>query len=148
MFKIRDSVPSVSYSSVCNVLRQWNISLIPTYRVYGLYDILLGLYILTVHDNSSASSLHCNNTSLFFTYLGVLQCTDDVCCSHAAKEPYTVTTTLPYVLFKLTSQLVSLQPYLVSIYFETSTFHYLHLECLYIYTCFHFCLFVCFNIMK
>ena len=27
---MRDSVPSASYSSVCNVLRQWNISLIPT----------------------------------------------------------------------------------------------------------------------
>ena len=36
---MRDSVPSVSYSSVCNVLRQWNIPLIPTYRVYRLYDI-------------------------------------------------------------------------------------------------------------
>ena len=35
---MRDSVPSASYSSVCNVLRQWNISLIPTYRVYRLYD--------------------------------------------------------------------------------------------------------------
>ena len=34
-----DRVPSASYSSVCNVLRQWNISLIPTYRVYRLYDI-------------------------------------------------------------------------------------------------------------
>ena len=35
---ISDSVPSASYSSVCNVLRQWSISLIPTYRVYRLYD--------------------------------------------------------------------------------------------------------------
>ena len=35
---MRDSVPSASYSSVCNVLRQWNIQLIPTYRVYRLYD--------------------------------------------------------------------------------------------------------------
>ena len=35
---MRDSVPSASYSSVCNVLRQWNISLIPTYRVYLHYD--------------------------------------------------------------------------------------------------------------
>ena len=26
---MRDSVPSMRYSSVCNVLRQWNISLIP-----------------------------------------------------------------------------------------------------------------------
>ena len=38
---MRDSVPSASYSSVCNVLRQWNISLIPTYRVYRLYDYVL-----------------------------------------------------------------------------------------------------------
>ena len=43
VFKMRDSVPSVSYSSVCNVLRQWNILLIPTYRVYRLYDIYLYL---------------------------------------------------------------------------------------------------------
>ena len=35
---MRDSVPSTRYSSVCNVLRQWNIRLIPTYRVYPLYD--------------------------------------------------------------------------------------------------------------
>ena len=35
---MRDSVPSTRYSSVCNVLRQWNIQLIPTYRVYRLYD--------------------------------------------------------------------------------------------------------------
>ena len=35
---MRDSVPSASYSSVCNVLRQWNILLIPTYRVCRLYD--------------------------------------------------------------------------------------------------------------
>ena len=27
---MRDSVPSVRYSSVCNVLRQWSISIIPT----------------------------------------------------------------------------------------------------------------------
>ena len=38
VFKLRDSVPSASYSSICNVLHQWSISLIPTYRVYRLYD--------------------------------------------------------------------------------------------------------------
>ena len=38
VFKIRDSVPSPRYSPVCNVLRQWKTSLIPTYRVYRLYD--------------------------------------------------------------------------------------------------------------
>ena len=44
VFKMRDSVPSGSYSSVCNVLRQWNIPLIPTYRVYRLYDRVYRLY--------------------------------------------------------------------------------------------------------
>ena len=34
---MRDSVPSPRYSPVCNVLRQWKTSLIPTYRVYRLY---------------------------------------------------------------------------------------------------------------
>ena len=38
---MRDGVPSASYSSVCNVLRQWSISLIPTYRIYRLYDRVL-----------------------------------------------------------------------------------------------------------
>ena len=38
VFKMRYSVPSARYSSVCNVLRLWRISLIPTYRVYRLYD--------------------------------------------------------------------------------------------------------------
>ena len=33
VFKIRDSVPSTRYSSVCNVLRLWSISLIPTYSL-------------------------------------------------------------------------------------------------------------------
>ena len=38
VFKMRDSVPSARYSPICNVLRQWKTSLIPTYRVYRLYD--------------------------------------------------------------------------------------------------------------
>ena len=44
VFKMRDSVPSARYSPVCNVLRQWKTSLIPTYRVYRLYDILVCVY--------------------------------------------------------------------------------------------------------
>ena len=36
VFKMRDSVPSPRYSAICNVLRQWKTSLIPTYRVYRL----------------------------------------------------------------------------------------------------------------
>ena len=39
VFKMRDSVPSARYSPICNVLLQWKTSLIPTYRVYRLYDI-------------------------------------------------------------------------------------------------------------
>ena len=35
---MRESVPSMRYSSICNVLRQSRIWLIPTYRVYRLYD--------------------------------------------------------------------------------------------------------------
>ena len=35
---MRDSVPSPRYSAICNVLRQWKTSLIPTYRIYRLYD--------------------------------------------------------------------------------------------------------------
>ena len=34
VFRIRDSLPSTRYSPVCNVLRQWKTSLIPTCRVY------------------------------------------------------------------------------------------------------------------
>ena len=45
VLKMRDSVPSARYSSICNVLRLWKISLIPTYRVYQLYDIYIFFYI-------------------------------------------------------------------------------------------------------
>ena len=46
VFKMRDSVPSARYSSICNVLHQWSISLIPTYTVYLLYDIYIYIYLL------------------------------------------------------------------------------------------------------
>ena len=39
--KMRYSVPSTRYSSVCNVLRQWNISLIPTYYVIESTDSMI-----------------------------------------------------------------------------------------------------------
>ena len=51
VFKICDSVPSARYSSVCNVLHQWRIWLIPTYRVYRLYDVWLHLIHLFVVMN-------------------------------------------------------------------------------------------------
>ena len=61
---MRDSVPSASYSSVCNVLRQWSISLIPTYRVYRLYDTALHCKILHC---TVIIILHC--TALYYTVL-------------------------------------------------------------------------------
>ena len=42
VFKMRDSVPSLRYSPVCNVLRQWKTSLIPTYSLpydYIFYEL-------------------------------------------------------------------------------------------------------------
>ena len=52
VFKMRDSVPSPRYSPVCNVLRQWKTSLIPTYRVYRLYDIRMSGAAVTVASTS------------------------------------------------------------------------------------------------
>ena len=66
---MRDSVPSARYSPVCNVLRQWKTSLIPTYRVYRLCDtdcmILIFIFILlqwTYRDSvvTSDARLHVN----------------------------------------------------------------------------------------
>ena len=45
MFKMRDSVPNARYSCVCNVLHQWRIWLIPTYRVYRLYAYYCARYV-------------------------------------------------------------------------------------------------------
>ena len=41
VFKMCNSVPSTIYSIICNVLRLWSISFIPTYRVYRIYGTLL-----------------------------------------------------------------------------------------------------------
>ena len=62
LFKLRDSVPSTRYSSVCNVLRLLRISLIlPTYRVYQFYDIRGG----AGPGNTLASSLFIYSWQLF-----------------------------------------------------------------------------------
>ena len=50
---MRDSVPSARCSSVCNVLLLWRISLIPTYRVYRLYDKNV-LKCLNLHNKLTA----------------------------------------------------------------------------------------------
>ena len=54
VFKMRGSVPSAKYSSVCNVLRLWRIWLIPTYRVYLFYDIII-IYIRKILQSSTIS---------------------------------------------------------------------------------------------
>ena len=68
---MRDSVPSPRYSPVCNVLRQWKTSLIPTYRVYdstieSTDSMILLILILILHwtyrdsVSSSDARLHVN----------------------------------------------------------------------------------------
>ena len=63
VFKMRDSVPSPRYSPVCNVLREWKTSLIPTYSLptlcyhaiiyytmpFNIY-YTLSLYTISCHD--------------------------------------------------------------------------------------------------
>ena len=74
---MRDSVPSASYSSVCNVLRQWNIPLIPTYRVYRLYDneqmITQGTIIAMLLKTDMLYNMLCKsserNSVIVFLYL-------------------------------------------------------------------------------
>ena len=60
VFKMRDSVPSARYSPVCNVLRQWKTSLIPTYRVYRLYDSYYSPVDLRDSVLTSDARLHVN----------------------------------------------------------------------------------------
>ena len=64
---MRDSVPSARYSPVCNVLRLWRISLIPTYRVYRLYDKYVLLSHLLMRSCSMVSPLEplcCSRTAV------------------------------------------------------------------------------------
>ena len=73
---MRDSVPGGSYSSVCNVLSQWSISLIPTYRVYLLYDNIAKILAiertrklaLLAIIASEASFLVCSMARIFAIY--------------------------------------------------------------------------------
>ena len=48
VFKMRDSVPSARYIHICNVLHLWRIWLIPTYKVYRLYDSLASYSLLVI----------------------------------------------------------------------------------------------------
>ena len=72
---MRDSLPSARYSPVCNVLRQWKTSLIPTYRVYRLYD----MYILYEYGISRVDGQSCR----FFPTLAVESCVVFSCVSVA-----------------------------------------------------------------
>ena len=61
---MRDSVPSPRYSTICNVLRQWKTSLIPTYKVsdYDIIYIHVYLYIIYIYiyQNSNIYQNSCN----------------------------------------------------------------------------------------
>ena len=65
VFKMHDNVPSASYFSVCNVLRQWSISLTPTYRVYRLYD----LYVRSCHPYHCKKSYPLQSSVMNKTHL-------------------------------------------------------------------------------
>ena len=80
---MRDSVPNARYSSVCNVLHQWSISLIPTYRVYRLYDITyLCMYascaVYILYYISMYVCMHRVLCIYYITYLCMYVCI--VCC--------------------------------------------------------------------
>ena len=64
VFKMCDSVPSARYSSVCNVLRLWRISLIPTYRVYRLYD----KYVQKAGEPENDAGFLKHNSQLNYSY--------------------------------------------------------------------------------
>ena len=68
VFKLRDSVSSVRYSTICNVLRLWRTSLIPTYRVYRLYDYVYTVLLNKLEDYVFAT-LH---SHWWFNYPGPL----------------------------------------------------------------------------
>ena len=75
VFKKRDSVPSARYSSVCNVLRQWRIWFIPTYRVYRLYDISLTVVSLFCITHSRQYVLYHSLSSVCSVSLTVVSIT-------------------------------------------------------------------------
>ena len=78
---MRDSAPSPRYSAICNALHQWKTSLIPTCRVYRLYDIVMEMIALRVHkqnfnDKFATSILNSNPkssvNSQIFNFCGLL----------------------------------------------------------------------------
>ena len=79
VFKMHDSVPSVRYSSICNVLHLWRTSLIPTYRVYRLYDYRLYDLFGTCTLFISFEPIHCvlnythNNVSQYYLHNKISQ---------------------------------------------------------------------------
>ena len=59
---MRDNVPSPRYSAICNVLRQWKTSLIPTYRVgsHNIYNATTAVCSIDTH-NIQLRALGINN---------------------------------------------------------------------------------------
>ena len=56
---MHDSVPSARYSSVCIVLRLWNTSLIPTYRVGK--TLLFLSFLTNIRVDPHEVSVHISN---------------------------------------------------------------------------------------
>ena len=75
VFKIRDSVPSPRYSPVCNVLRQWKTSLIPTYRsrpiiiceLQGCLVMNIPDTVADLMDEEHLSDAHCTRFTKVYT---------------------------------------------------------------------------------
>ena len=69
---MHDSVPSPRYLPVCNVLCQWKTSLIPSYRVYRLYDyciIIVKIKVYTLNGKFVLSAtLHKERRASKFLY--------------------------------------------------------------------------------
>ena len=77
---MRDSVPNARYSSVCNVLRQWSISLIPTYRVGMIHvtvcknhSIIQKLYSMcNASPKQAPSSISLSHTISLFIIINII----------------------------------------------------------------------------
>ena len=81
VFKMRDSVPSARYSSVCNVLSKWSILLIPIYRVYRYIDFLILLIPTPLVSVIFCSSIptFCSFLKMSYFLVPVLFCNNILC---------------------------------------------------------------------
>ena len=93
---MRDSVPSARYSPICNVLRQWKTSLIPTYRVYLLYDIYMYIELVQLIDSQYKNEMYCTyiNIHIYFS-MNTATCT---CICLCINHPFTAFNQISFFL--------------------------------------------------